>query len=107
MQEKYGALPRPHVSKTVIPGARAWKEHHNQDIVEKFLQEPDLFQALDYTALASEVTHRNKRLRRATNIWYQKICALDPEATQYTIPNTPHYQKMAERRGTTVQKMNE
>lgn len=107
MKQKYDALPRPHVSKTVIPGARAWKEHHNQDIVEKFLQEPDLFQALDYTALASEVTHRNKRLRRATNIWYQKICALDPEATQYTIPNTPHYQKMAERRGTTVQKMNE
>jgi 2-iminoacetate synthase ThiH len=107
MQEKYGALPRPHVSKTIIPWAKAWKESVNHDLVERFITEPWLFQALDYTALASEVTHRDKRLRRETNTWYQKICALDPKATKYVIPDTPHYRAIAERKNTTVAKMNE
>lgn len=107
MQEKYGALPRPHVSKTVIPWAKAWREPRNKDFVEQLLINPDLFQALDYTALASEVTHRNKRLRRETNKWYKKICALDRDATKYVIPNTHHYQAIAKRQNTTVQKMNQ
>ena len=107
MQQKYGALPRPHVSKTVIPGAKAWRESANHDLVEQFLTEPRLFQALDYTSLASEVTHRNKRLRRETNKWYRRICALDAGSTQYIIPDTPHYQRLAVMQGITVKRMNE
>lgn len=107
MQEKYGALPRPHVSKTIIPGAKAWKEPENHAIVEQFISDPRLFQALDYTALPSELTHPNNSLKKATSTWYRKICALDPDATKYVIPNTPHYQRIANRKNTTVTKMNE
>ena len=107
MQEKYGALPRPHVSKTIIPGAKAWKEPENHAIVEKFISDPTLFQALDYTALPSELTHPNKSLKKATSAWYRKICALDPDATKYVIPDTPHYRGIANRKNTTVTKMNE
>lgn len=99
-------IPRPHVSKTVFCEQRHSKTE-NHAIVEQFISDPTLFQALDYTALPSELTHPNNSLKKATSAWYRKICALDPDATKYVIPNTPHYREIANRKNTTVTKMNE
>jgi len=63
---------------------------------------------LDYTALHSELTHPDIKLRKLSRKWYKKICDLSPEyATKYIIPNTPEYRKIAKRLRTTVKKMNE
>ena len=108
MFEQYGAIPRPHISKTILPWAEAWTKKENKSIVDKFIENPEFFQALDYTALHSELTHPDIKLRKLSRKWYKKICDLSPEyATKYIIPNTPEYRKIAKRLRTTVKKMNE
>ncbi|MDD2870784.1 MAG: radical SAM protein [Candidatus Gracilibacteria bacterium] len=107
MYEKYGSIPRPHISKTIIPGAKAWYEKQNQDIVNSFIENPEYFQALDYTALPSELTHSDTNLRRLARKWYKKICNLDPiNSTKYIIPDTPVYREIAYRLGKTITELN-
>ena len=106
MLETYWALPRPHISKTIIPWSDWWYKEQNQDLVRIFVDNPEYFQALDYTALPSELTHPDKKIRNLARKWYKKICALSPQSTQYIIPNTSEYQKIADRLGTTVEQMN-
>jgi len=107
MYEKYWAIPRPHISKTIIPWTKARSDKKNKEIIDGFIENPEYFQALDYTALPSELTHPDEKLRRNARKWYIKICDLSEEATKYIIPNTAHYKKIAEKKGTTVEKMNE
>jgi hypothetical protein len=65
-------------------------------LVHLFIENPDYFQALDYTALPSKLTHPDEAFRALVAEWYMKICALTPDSTQYIIPNTPEYQKKAQ-----------
>ncbi len=106
MHHQFWALPRPHVSKNVIPGARWWRDPRNAKLVRQFIDDPRLFQALDYTALASELSHEDENLRRQTNYWYEKICALDPGSTHVIVPDTPEFRSIAESRWLTVRQMN-
>ncbi len=107
MYERYWATPRPHISKTIIPWTKARSEQENKDIVNEFIENPEYFQALDYTALPSELTHPDEKLRRIARKRYIKICKLTDESTKYIIPETEHYKKIAKRVWTTVSKMNE
>lgn len=107
MYEKYGSIPRPHISKTIIPWAKAWYEKQNQNIVNSFIENPEYFQALDYTALPSELTHSDTNLRRLARKWYKKICNLDPiNSTKYIIPDTPEYREIAYRLWKTITELN-
>ncbi len=106
MADKYGAIPRPHVAKHVIPGADEWKNPANKDIVEQFIENPDYFQALDYTAFASELSHPNAELRALTNKYYKAICEIVPGSTQYIYPNTPEEIAKAAAQGTTIEQLN-
>lgn len=107
MFNQYWAIPRPHISKTIIPWAEAWYKKENENLVNIFIENPEYFQALDYTALPSELTHPDIKLRKLSRKWYKKICNLSPEfATKFIIPDTPDYRKIADKLWITINEMN-
>ena len=61
--DKYGAVPRPYAAKPFIPGNKGWLEDKYQNSVEAMIQNPKLFQALDFAALPSILTHQNSIMR--------------------------------------------
>lgn len=89
MQTEYGALPRPHVAKDIVPGNNGWHDHKNRPIVEKFLNAPCLFQNLDFTALPSPITHPNQEFRRLVTKYYLEVNDIPSCLTQYVKPLTP------------------
>ncbi|EKD63966.1 MAG: radical SAM protein [uncultured bacterium] len=107
MANRYGAVPRPHVAKHIIPGADAWRAKENQDIVSQLIENPEYFQALDYAALASEISHPDAELRKWTNKYYQAMCAMSDRATKYVYPDTPLFREEMARDGTTVERVNQ
>lgn len=82
----YGALPRPHVAKDIIPGNDGWCDKKNETIVNHFINNPILFQNLDFTALPSPYTHPNNKFRAMVEDCYLKICSLPYSLTQYVKP---------------------
>lgn len=86
MFEKYGAYPRPHVAKDIVPGNDGWDEESNFAIREKFYNSIGLFQNLDFTALPSSITHPNKHFRSIVTKYFTEICALPNSLTQYVYP---------------------
>ncbi len=108
MAAQFGAVPRPHVVKNLVPGAEDWKKKRTYgEIIELLLSHPELFQALDYTALASEVSHPDPKFRALVNVYYLQICALSPKSTKPVWPDTPEYQAIAAGMGTTVKALNQ
>lgn len=109
MVEQYGAVPRPHVVKNLVPGAVEWKKRiKNASEIELLLRHPEYFQALDYTALPSEITHADPAFRALVEKYYRDVCALSPvNSTKIIYPNTPEFQRRAALMGTTVEKLNE
>lgn len=89
MVDKYGAIPRPHVAKSFVPGNKGWKMSHNQEAIELMVQSPELFQALDFTALPSRLTHRHKETKRLATKYFLKICYLPSATTLFVKPITP------------------
>lgn len=87
--DKYGAIPRPHVAKSFIPGNKGWSEPENAESIEKLIQHPESFQALDFTALASKLTHPDDKMRELANEYFLKMCAIHGNTTQYVLPITP------------------
>lgn len=86
MYNKYGALPRPHVAKDIVPGNDGWFDSNNKKIVENFLANPWLFQNLDFTALPSLVTHPDENFRILVTNIYTKMCSLPNSLTQVVKP---------------------
>jgi hypothetical protein len=86
MAADFGAVPRPHVCKQFIPGNSGWISKKYEPKVENLLQNPELFQGLDFTALPSELTHPDAVLRKLTEEYFLKMCGL-PGAT--TLPTKP------------------
>lgn len=109
MVEQFGAVIRPHVVKNLVPGAIEWKKRtSNATEIEMLLSHPEYFQALDYTALPSEITHPDATFRDLVEEYYRAVCALSPErSTKIVYPNTPEFQRRANSMGTTVEKLNE
>ncbi len=87
--EKYGAIPRPHVSKDFIPGNEGWLLPEYASQVESLMRFPAAFQALDFTALPSSLTHPNKETRELATKYFLKICSLPVNTTRYVKPITP------------------
>jgi len=83
LQETFNAVPRPHVAKDLIPGNDYWKNEIENATAEErndrakriqfLLEQPRYFQALDFKALASSVTHSNEILRHMVNEYYRRI----------------------------------
>src|SRR3989344_2531484 len=89
MKDKYGAVPRPHASKSFIPGNQGWRDAKNQEAIELLLMNPEAFQALDFTALPSWLTHSDERLRELATKYFVKMCEITGNTTQYVKQITP------------------
>jgi len=84
--EKYGAHPRPHVSKGIVPGNDGWRDPKNREIVDRLVTTPSLFQVLDFTSLPSALTHPDAAFRRIVTRYYVEICEMADTVTQYVLP---------------------
>ncbi len=89
MVDNYKVVPRPHVAKNFIPGNKGWIDSENGKAIELLLKNPESFQALDFTALASSLTHPDDRLRELTNHYYKEICNIKGNTTQWVMPIAP------------------
>lgn len=74
--EEYGAVARPHVAKSVLPGNDAWLDAKNEQFVRKLLHNPELFKCLDYVALPTSLTHPDEVMRRDVEDAYRRMCAI-------------------------------
>jgi radical SAM superfamily enzyme YgiQ (UPF0313 family) len=88
MLEKFGAIPRPHIAKDVIPGNDGWVNIKKQNIVNKLISNPILFQNLDFTAIPSILTHPDSSFREMVTKYYVKVCSLPSCLTQYVKPES-------------------
>jgi hypothetical protein len=86
MIERYGAVPRPHVAKSFIPGNDGWNDPKNKGRIEMLLEHPELFQSLDFTALPSRLTHPNDLLREVSTRKFIEICELAGNTTKWLKP---------------------
>lgn len=108
MMATYGAIPRPHVVKNLVPGAKDWKKRKtNAELIELLLDHPEFFQALDYTALPSEFTHPDPEFRALVEHYYRAVCSLSPKSTRLIYPDTPEFRARAAQMDTTIKKLNE
>jgi len=89
MRDRYGAIPRPHVTKDLVPGNEIWLKPENQDRVDQFLEHPEYFQALDFTALPSPLTHPNARKRRLVEKYFRMMTSILENTTQPIYPISP------------------
>lgn len=87
--ERFGSLPRPHVAKSVIPGNEGWREEGSRQVRQHLLENPNLFQVLDFTATPSPLTHPDDRFRDSVTQSFLKICELPGNVTQYVLPEWP------------------
>lgn len=88
MLNDYGALPRPHVAKTVVPGNDGWIAPTSRMIVNNLLAWPQGFQSLDFTALPSPLTHPDAAFRELATANFLEVCNLKGTMTQYVLPET-------------------
>jgi Radical SAM superfamily len=88
-KDKYGSLPRPHVAKSVIPGNKGWQGEESLPLRQRLLQNPNLFQLLDFTALPTSLTHPDDLFRNAITESFLEICKLQGVVTQYVLPEWP------------------
>lgn len=89
MQRKYGAVPRPHVAKDIIPGNDGWNDPRNRGVLQALYESPVLFQNLDFTCIPSPTTHPNQEFRELVTKYYKKVCSLPGSLTQYVLPESP------------------
>jgi hypothetical protein len=86
MNTQYGALPRPHVAKDVIPGSDNWYRNEYAGKIKHLINNPELFVNLDFTALPSEITHSDEDIRNLTAEYYMNMCMMPDSLTQYVKP---------------------
>ncbi len=89
MVQRYGAVPRPHVSKDIVPGNELWRQPANKKRVEFLLAHPEYLQALDFTALPSGISHPNEELRKLVAKYYIELTKISGNATELVYPISP------------------
>ena len=57
-----------------------------KDEITSLIQQPKLFQSLDFTALASTLTHPDPIFRELINYYYLEMCKLPGNTTLPIIP---------------------
>ncbi len=87
MVQKYWAVPRPYVAKSFVPGNNGRVKSDFQESIKLMIENPVLFNNLEYSALASMITHPDDVFRNLVNEYYLKMCGL-PENT--TLPIIPY-----------------
>lgn len=86
MVQNYWAVPRPHVAKSFIPWNDGRKNPDFKNEINLFIENPTLFQSLDFTALASKLTHPERDFRNLVNYYYLEMCKLPWNTTLPIIP---------------------
>lgn len=89
MSEHYGAIPRPHVAKDVVPGNDGWQASENQATIRYLFERPGAFQLLDFTALPSWLTHPDPTFRQAVSAAFLQACSIEGASTQFVYPEDP------------------
>jgi hypothetical protein len=89
MVKNFGAVPRPHVSKDLVPGNELWRKKENAERVEELIKHPEYFQALDFTALPSGISHPDESLRRLVATYYIELTQISGNATELVYPISP------------------
>ena len=83
LQEKFGAVPRPHVFKDLIPGNKYWNETaftpRAKERKEIMFADPRYCQAQDFKAMASSLSHSNETQRGMVNESYVKMTNMCPD----------------------------
>ena len=90
----FNAIPRPHVAKSVYPGNGAWRAAPSRATVQTLMENPTCFQALDFTAKASSISHPNPEFRALVNDNFRTICDIPGNLTQVVYPLAPEHQKL-------------
>lgn len=57
LHEKYGAIPRPHIVKNLLPGLEEWNDPKNEKYKRRLAENPWDYQALDFCCLPSHYSH--------------------------------------------------
>lgn len=91
---EYGAIPRPHVAKSVYPGNAAWRVRDNAGLVDSLMRTSLSFQALDFTARASSISHPDPSTRAYVNHCFETICDIPGNITQAIYPLAPEFQPL-------------
>lgn len=85
-QQEYGAIPRPHVAKPFVP----WNDGRNhptyQEPIDLIMDDPRLFQALDFTAFPSALTHKNWDQRELVRKYVTEMTKVPWNTTQLIEP---------------------
>lgn len=89
MQRDFGAVPRPHIAKDIVPGNDGWLNPKNDAIRQEFYDNPMLFQNLDFTAIPSPITHPDSEFRKLVTKYYKLVCELPKSLTQYVLAELP------------------
>ena len=89
MQNKFGAVPRPHIAKDMVPGNDGWLSPQNESVRQKFYSNPLLFQNLDFTAIPSPITHPNAEFRALVTKYYTAACELPNSLTRLVLAELP------------------
>lgn len=89
MQADFGAVPRPHIAKDMVPGNDGWMNPQNEKMRQEFYQNPMLFQNLDFTAVPSPITHPNSEFRTLVTKYYKMVCDLPKSLTQLVLAEVP------------------
>jgi radical SAM superfamily enzyme YgiQ (UPF0313 family) len=101
LQKKFGAVPRPHVAKDLIPGNDYWQNTIKRATradrtdrarrIQLLLEQPKYFQAMDFKALASSVSHSNEILRHMVNKYYKTITKMSGNPRELIYPIAPEF----------------
>jgi len=89
MSEKFGAAPRPYVAKSIVPGNTGWSDPKNKDYIEQFIQHPEYFQVLDYSALPTLLTHPNKEMHAHIEKAFMMMTNVSGNTTLPVYPISP------------------
>jgi len=89
MQKKFGAVPRPHIAKDMVPGNDGWRSPEKEKVRQEFYANPMLFQNLDFTAIPSPITHPNSDFRSLVAKYYKLVCELPNSLTQLVLAELP------------------
>lgn len=86
LTEEYGAIPRPHVAKGLVPGNDGWYSDKYKNQRQFLIENPWAFQFLDFTCLPTDLTHSDPEFRKAVSFAFLEICKMPNCLTQHVLP---------------------
>ncbi len=90
MAHDYGAIPRPHISKDLIPGNDGWYNPANEERIEQRFADPQLFYNDDLTAEPSSLSHPDPEKRALVQRYVVLMERLPGSKTEVITATEPH-----------------